>query len=240
MPMNKNNIKNNITDDIRAELLSLADSKYKKFISSLIPGCDNLIGVRLPLIKKIAKRIVKENADEYMLYLNNPDEIYFEEIMLKGFIIANMKQDIDVVLSQVKLFVPKITNWSLCDSFCGALKIVAKNKKQVWQFLKQYLRSNKTYEVRFAVVLLLTYFIEDDYIDRLFIIFDNIKHDDYYTKMAVAWALSICFIKHQDKTMSYLKNNSLDNTTYNKTLEKITQSLRVDKQSKEIIKSMKR
>ncbi len=224
-------------EEIRKELIGLREEKYKDFSSNLIPGCNNLLGVRIPEIRKIAKRIVKEGkAEEYL----NIKDIYFEETMLQGLIIGNMKCDFKNILKQVKKFIPKISNWSLCDSFCNELKIIKKNKQEMWEFLEKYWKSNEKYEIRFSVVIILGYYIEEKYIQELFNIFDYIKNDKYYVKMAVAWAISICFVKYPKETMSYLKDNKLDNETYNKALQKIRESLRVDKETKEIIKGMKR
>ena len=100
--------------------------------------------------------------------------------------------------------------------------------------------SNKEFEIRFAVVIILNYYITEDYIDLVLETLDEVKHEGYYVKMAVAWAISLCFVKFEEKTMNYLKNNKLDDFTYNKSLQKICESLRVDKDTKAIIKSMKR
>ncbi len=228
---------NNLKKEIRAELLSLAEPKYQKFASSLIPGVKNLIGVRIPAIRKIAKRIA---VNDPIKYLSITGDLYFEELMTQALVIGNMKDGIDVILEQSALFIPKINNWSICDSFCNEVKIFRKHKDKVWKFAKSYLKSDKTYDIRTAVVIMLFHFIDDDYIDKMFPIFDNIKHQDYYVKMAVAWAVSICFVHYPEKTMTYLKNNKLDDETYNKSLQKIRESLRVSKETKEIIKSMRR
>ncbi len=222
---------------IRDELISLSQSEYKKFTASLIPGCDNILGVRIPKIREIAKRIANENYDDY---LKNTNEIYFEETMLKALIIGNLKTDIKEIISYSKIFIPKITNWSLCDSFCNELKIIRKHKTEFWDFILPYAKSNKPYFIRTAVAIMLFHFIDDEHTNQMFEIFDNIKHQDYYVKMGIAWAVSICFVKYPNETMKYLKNNKLDDWTYNKSLQKIRESLRIDKKTKDIIKSMKR
>ncbi len=222
---------------VRKELTALCDEKFKEFATSLIPGCENLIGVRIPQIRKIAKKIIKDNPLDY---LDNACDIYFEETMLKALIIGNMNEDIEVVLEQITLFVPKITNWSLCDSFCNELKIVRLHKERVWNFLQPYYQSNEAYEIRFAVVMFLFHYIEKQYISDILLICDVIKHEDYYVKMAVAWCLQVCFVNFPTETMGYLKDNNLDDETFNKALQKIRESLKVDKATKEIIKSMKR
>ncbi len=222
--------------DIRKELLNNQDIKYKEFISKLIPGCDNIIGVRMPIIKKLAKECLKTEYENIF----NEEEIYFEEVMLKGIMIANMKKDIDDILKYVDNHVPKITNWSLCDSFVSELKIVKKHDDVVFKYIKKYYTSNEAYEIRFAVVLLLFHFINEKYIDDIFKIMDSIKHDEYYVKMAVAWALSMCYVKFPDATMNYFKNNNLDNFTYNKALQKAIESTRVSLEDKNILRSMKK
>lgn len=222
---------------VRAELLPLAEPQYQKFAASLIPGCGNLIGVRIPALRKIAVRIA---GDAPVFYLENAGEQFFEEIMLKGLIIGHMKEDIEVILEQTALFIPKITNWSLCDSFCAELKIVKLYRERVWKFLKPYRQSGRPYEIRTAVVFCLLYYIGTDYLNKLFALFNRIHSEDYYVKMSVAWAISLCFVKFPVETRHFLKNNRLDDETYNKALQKICESLRVDAETKKAIRSMKR
>ena len=223
--------------DLRNKLFELADEKYKKFHSGLCPNTDNIIGVRLPQLRQIAKEIAK---DDWRGYLENCLEDYYEENLINGLVIAYAKCDVEEKLQYIKGFVPKIDNWAVCDSFCNSLKFTTKNREIVWEFLKPYLNSDKEFEIRFAVVMMLNYYITEEYIDAVLKCLDKISHDGYYVKMAVAWAVSICFIHFKDKTMDFLKNNNLDDFTYNKSLQKICESLRVDKDTKILIKSMKR
>ncbi|EPY2303418.1 DNA alkylation repair protein [Clostridium sporogenes] len=222
---------------IREQIFELADKEYQKFSSSLLPNTDNILGVRLPQLRKLAKAIAK---DDWRKFMANYDSKYFEEIMLQGLVLGYAKADIEEILQYVADFVPKIDNWSVCDSFCAGLKFTKNNMEHVWNFIQPFLSSNKEFEVRFGVVMLLHFYINDEYIDKVIKSLDTIKHPGYYAKMAVAWTISICYIKFSKQTMDYLKNNSLDDFTYNKSLQKITESLRVDKETKIIIKSMKK
>ncbi len=222
----------NKPEHIRKELLSMAEPEYQKFASSLIPNCDNLIGVRIPKIRKIAKRIAR-NCPIY--YLDNVSPKYFEEFMVKALVIGNMKDDIEVLLEQAALFIPEINNWSVCDSFCSEFKIVRKHKERVWDFLQKYWQSDKPYEIRVAVVMFLFHFMEQNYLEKLFSIFEQIKNENYYVKMAIAWAVSICFVNFPKETMAFLRDNHMDDETYHKTLQKIRKSLRVDRETKETI-----
>ena len=208
-------------NNLKDKLFELSDEKYKKFHSGLCPNIDNIIGVRLPKLREIAKEIAKGDWRDFLAISSND---YYEEVMINGLVIAYAKCDVDEKLNYIESFVPKIDNWAICDSFCNSLKFVNKNKEKVLEFIQPYLKSNKEFEIRFAVVIIL----------------DEVKHEGYYVKMAVAWAISLCFVKFEEKTMNYLKNNKLDDFTYNKSLQKICESLRVDKDTKAIIKSMKR
>ena len=224
---------------IRTDLLGLQDKKYQQFHSSLCPGTDNIIGVRVPILRNYAKKLSKQ--ENFKDYISFNKTVYYEEVMLQGMLIGFIRNtDIKEVLSIIKNFVPKIDNWAVCDIFCSGLKIVNKNKETVWNFIQKYLKSKKEFELRFAIVMMLDYFICEKYIDRVLTILDNIKHEAYYVKMAVAWTISVAFVKFKDKTMKYLKKNNLDDWTYNKALQKICESLRVSKETKKIIKAMKR
>ncbi len=218
---------------IRNELFKLKDDKYKEFHSSLCPGVDNIIGVRVPVLRKYAKELAKNNWKENFNQIQND---YYEEIMLQGMIIGIAIKDIKELKIYLEYFIPKIDNWAVCDVCCAGLKIAQKNQEEMWKFLQKYLKSDKEFEIRFGIVMLLDYYINENYIDRILKIFDNIKSDFYYTKMAVAWAISICYIKFQSETEEYLQNNNLDEFTYKKSIQKIKESYRVSKEQKQKLK----
>ena len=110
----------------------------------------------------------------------------------------------------------------------------------MWNFIQKYLKSDKEFELRFAIVMMLDFYITEEYIDRVLEILNNIKNDAYYVKMAVAWTIQVAFVKFENKTMKLLKENNIDDWTYNKTIQKITESYRVDEETKKIIRTMKR
>ncbi|MCR8657484.1 DNA alkylation repair protein [Paenibacillus endoradicis] len=222
---------------MKEQLIDLAEEEYQKFSAALIPNINNVLGVRLPELRKIARKLAK---NDWRTYLEKADHQYFEEIMLQGMVIGYVQTDIEERLNYISTFVPKIDNWSVCDSFCTGLKFTHDNRNLVWVFLQTHLVSNKEYEIRFGVVMFIFYYIDEQYIDKVLEILDSISHDGYYVKMAVAWAVSICYVKLPESTMIYLKDNTLDNFTYNKALQKITESTRIDLDTKKKIRSMKR
>ena len=224
--------------DIKLQILEKAEVDYKKFFSSLIPNIDNVLGVRLPVLRKIAKEIHK-NA-EWEGFIKQTNFQYMEEVMLQGMVIGLVKKSPEEILELVKDFVPKINNWAVCDTFCNILKLTNKNNELVWNFIQPYFKSEDEYYIRFGYVMLLSYFIEDEYIDRVLDLIDNFKDERYYARMGAAWALSMCYVKHPQKTLKYLKKSKLDNWTFNKSIQKICESLRVDKDTKNMLKCLKR
>ena len=223
--------------EIKEELIKLADEKYKEFHSGLCPITDNIIGVRVPVLRKYAKELVKKYSIAELL--NQIDDQYYEEIMLKGMLIGLSKEEFSVVQNYMKNFIPKIDNWAVCDTFCAGLKITKKNKKEMWKFIQNYLKSDKEFEIRFGVVMVLDYYIEEQYLEKDFAIFDAISNQSYYVQMAVAWAVSVCLVKYYEETIDYLKHCKLDKFTYNKSLQKAIESYRITDEQKQELRSMK-
>ena len=228
--------------DIKAELLRLAEQGNKPFTQSLNPGVPNVLGIRIPLLRKLAARIAK---GDWKVYLTTADTYYMEERMLQGMVLGCTRpdRDVEVYLERVTRFVHMINSWSVCDTFKfgGGKKFIEANRDRLWQYLKDWMQAKGEYEIRFGVVMSMQLFIDEEHIDELLRLYDGIRHEGYYVKMGVAWALSVCFVKFPDITLRYLQGpNSLDNFTYNKALQKITESYRVDAASKQTIKGMKR
>lgn len=224
-------------DMIREKLISQVDEKYRDFTRRLLPDHDNILGVRLPMLRKMAREIAQGNWREF---LDHAQDEYFEEVMLQAMVIGYVRSDLDQILPYVAWFVPKIDNWSVCDSFCAGLKIAHHYKNEMWDFIQPYFQSERAFDVRFAVVMVLSYFVDSEYVQKAFHLFNSIQHEDYYVKTAVAWAVSTYFSKIPEETMSYLKKNTLDDFTYNKALQKIVESAVSNERIKSEIRSMKR
>ena len=224
-------------DEIREKIFELADEKYKEFHSGLCPNTNNIVGVRVPVLRNYSKELVKGN---FRNYLANAKDEYYEEVMLQGMVIGLAKMELEERLEYITKFVPKIDNWAVCDVSCAGFKFAKKYQSEVWKFLKPYLESNKEFEIRFGVVMLLDFYITEEYIDKVLEILNKIQYEGYYVKMAVAWAISVCFIKFPKETFKLLQENSLDDFTYNKALQKIIESYRVSEEEKKTIRAMKR
>lgn len=223
--------------DVLRELKELADEPYRIFQSRLLPGTENILGVRIPKLWKLAGRLVKEEGSGY---LERASDGTYEEIMLQGMVIGLLKEDVRQMLKRLPSFLAKANNWAHCDIVCSGLKKVKDDRESVLAFLEPYITSENEFEARFAVVLLLNYYIDEAYIDTTLNLLQQAVHPGYYVKMALAWALSVCYVQFPEKTLRCMKEGNFEDFTYNKALRKITESYRVSKEEKAFIRSLKR
>lgn len=231
-------------DVVRGRLTELIDEKYREFHSGLLPGTDTILGVRLPELRKLAKEIAKEDFEGYLFEVRElkPETsgVSYEECMLEGLVIGYGKMPLEKKLAYLDVFVPKIGNWAVCDCCCSTYKFMEKYPEESWEYIQTYIKSEKEFEIRFALVCMLDYFIKEDYLDRILACCNEIHHEGYYVKMAAAWLLSVCYVKFPERTEQFLQNNELDDFTQNKSIQKIRESYRVAKADKERLNSLKR
>jgi len=221
---------------IRNKLLEMKDIKYKDFASKLIPNVeeDTIIGIRIPNIRKLAKELF--NTKESKLFMNDLPHKYLEEYILHGVFIS-MKKDIDEVINDLRIFLPYVNNWSVCDTLSP--KILKKDKEKTLDFLKECLSSNNTYQIRFGIVSLLQFYLDDNFSEEINNLVLNIKSEEYYINMAIAWYFSFALIKQYDKTIYIFENKLLDKWVHNKSLQKAIESYRIKIEIKEYLKSLK-
>lgn len=259
---------------IQEELIKLSETEYRDFSQSLIPESKPLLGVRLPLLRKYAKEIVKGTFDTgYQSWENliddkkNPDK-YFEEVMLRGMIIGfgtAKSKNVDNALQRLDEFIKYVDNWSICDSFCVSFTIAAKYKEDVFNHIKKYLYSEKEFEVRVGLIMLLDHFLKCDkdgnkiarkrkvtikdvgnteektgkYTEIILDICNRSFNQGYYASMAAAWLIAECFVIFPYTTMKFIENNNMDSVTLNKSIQKICESKTPDDEVKQFIKKYK-
>ena len=229
--------------EIRRRLEELAEPGYRDFNRKLLPGVEDMLGVRTPALRRLAREITKGDWRGYVGQVGTAwrqGEACHEERLLWGMVVGIGAGAWEEAAAYIRDFVPVIDNWAVCDSFCGTLKIAGKHKEEMWGLLAPYLGSELEYECRFGAVMLLDYYIDEDYVDRALCALDRIRSQAYYSRMAAAWAVSIFYVKMPERVMPYLQKNHLDDWTYNKALQKICESLRIDGQTRALIRSMKR
>lgn len=231
---------NRITaENIKEILKGYVDEKYRDFNSSLIPNSRPILGVRIPILRQIAKKIAKE---DWQTYLKDASEDSHEEVNIKGFVIGYVKADLETLIPYILEHIEKINDWSLCDGFCSNLKIVKKYQEEFLEFLLPYAKMDDEFKQRIVAVMLMNYYLDDKYIDQTLRILDALKNENYYCKMAVAWAVATAWAKQRDKTLAYMKEgrNTLDDWTYNKAIQKMLESYRVSDKDKDMLRGMKR
>lgn len=223
------------------ELKGLADSKYREFHSSLVPTEQKefFLGVRMPKLRELGREISKGDPRGF---LGLCGDTYYEESMVRGIVTGLVKpRDFADFVSLSDSFIPYISNWALCDCFCSGLKSVKKFKDEFFEhILSSYIPAENPWAVRAGLVIMLNYYLEEKYIDRVLSAVDEIKSEEYYVKTAQAWLLATAAAKCREKTVLYLQNNSLDNFTQNKAIQKARESFRVDDDTKELLVKFKR
>ena len=178
--------------DITQKLFDMQDIKYRDFSSKLIPNIseESMIGVRLPHIKALAKKLVK--SGEYADFINILPHTYFEEYHLHSYIISEIK-DFDIFISEVEKLLPYIDNWSVCDSLRP--KCFAKNKEKALVHIKKWVKSEEIYTQRFAIEMLMVHFLDEDFKTDYIDLVSKVEGDDYYLKMMVAWYFATALAK---------------------------------------------
>ena len=234
-----------LRQQVRNELEQAAQPDYQAFQEKLLPGVDGILGVRLPKLREIAKRIAKEDAGAYLAQVQaactqQAQTVSYEEKMLYGLVIGYADMEKEQHRKWLDTFVPAIDNWGVCDSCCMTYKWMKKQPEYWWDYLCQWILTDTEFGIRFAFVAMLGHFVNETYLQRIFSACDQVQHKAYYAKMAQAWLVSVCFVKFQEETYVYLQQDLLDDFTHNKAIQKACDSYRVTKEWKEKLRRLKR
>ena len=224
-------------EGLHQALAALSDEKYRVFNQRLIPGGRQMLGVRMPQLRALARSVT---AGDWQSFLENCPDQYHEDRLLRAMVIGSAPCGEEERLALVWDFVPMIDNWAVCDCFCGGLKEARKRQAEYYALACGFAGSGQEYEMRFAAVLLLCHFVNDAYIDRVLELYGRMAHEGYYLKMAVAWGLSVCYVHYPQKTLALLQSGRLDDFTHNKTIQKCRESLRVSKTDKAMLQTLRR
>ncbi len=217
---------------IYEKLQSLSEEKYKNFSLKLLPKNTKLIGVRIPLIKNLARQLIKESISNKYLQISLEEFIYQEEKMLYSLLIAYSKIDKNEKIKYIKNYVSFIKNWSECDTFCSALKDVKQAPDFFYNNFYDYHKSLSEYEIRFFYVIALNYFINDKYLPLILDLIKQQKCVGFYDKMAVSWFLATAYNKYPKLIEDFLINENLDDFILKKSISKICDSYQVNKEAK--------
>ncbi|MBS6397540.1 MAG: DNA alkylation repair protein [Clostridiales bacterium] len=247
-------------EEIREELCRMSDAEYLAFSASLIPasGRGQMLGIRLPALRNYAKELA---GGDWRSELSFGEDLYFEETMLRGMVLGYGCKEIRELFSYLEDFIPRVQNWSVCDSVCSGLKLVQKYPEETWAFLQPYLYSGEEFPTRVGLILLLDHFVklgeqgkrisrrrtvtmedlqgeeeQSPYLERILGVLDREFPEGYYTQMAAAWLLAELFVTYPVRTMRALKELGLDEFTRKKAVQKIRESRIPDADVKAFLK----
>lgn len=223
-------------DSLIKELKAISDKEYAEFQSKLTPGIERelFLGVRVPVLRKFAKEFAKQEKSKEFLY-SLPHK-YYDENMLHSLLLDTIK-DYDTAIDLTDKFLPFVDNWAVCDIMSP--KVFAKNKDKLIIKIKEWIKSDEPYTVRFAIEMLMSHYLDKDFKEEYLKIPAKVNFEHYYVKMMVAWFYATALAKQWEATLPYIKNLKLEKWTHNKTIQKAVESYRITDEQKEYLRGLK-
>ncbi|MBQ7615438.1 MAG: DNA alkylation repair protein [Butyrivibrio sp.] len=225
-----------ITQEIKDRLYELQDVKYREFQSNIIPTVkpEAIIGVRTPELRKYAKELLKR--EDVYEFLSDLPHSSFDENQLHAFILSGMK-DYEKCMEQVELFLPYVDNWATCDQMSS--KVFKKHRKELLERVKKWLKSDKTYTIRFGVGMLMEHFLDEDFSLEYPDMVAELRSEEYYVNMMIAWYFATALAKQYDAILPYIQDRRLSDWTHNKTIQKAIESYRITDEQKAYLRTLK-
>ena len=223
------------TEEIRQKLFENMDEKYQSFHSKLIPNIpsETVIGVRTPVLRKLAKEAYLDGYDEFLADLPHK---YYDENQLHFFIVGMIK-DYDACIKRVEEFLPYVDSWAVCDQ--AGFKQFEPHKSELLEKIRLWITSEHTYTIRFAVNMLMKFYLDDDFDEEYPKMVSAVKNDDYYAKMVVAWYFATALAKQYDSIIPYIEEHRLEEWTHRKAIQKAIESYRITDEQKAYLRTLK-
>jgi len=224
--------------EIRERLIAEQDIEYRDFQIKLTPGIDaeSVIGVRTPVVKKLAKEIFKEG--KYDEFLKEIPHFYYDEMNIHSFILCEIK-DYDTVICEIDKFLPYVNNWATCDSM-KPKKAFQKNLDRLETDIKRWIKSGETYTIRFGIEMLMNFYLDEHFKPEYLEWVSKIRSEEYYVNMMIAWYFATALAKQYDATIPFIEKHLLDDWTHRKSIQKARESYRITNEQKEYLNSLKR
>lgn len=224
--------------NIQDRLFELQDTKYRDMQIKIIPTVDSntIIGVRTPELRRLAKELLK---GDYKSFINDLPHKYFDENQLHAFVISGIK-DFDECLEEFNKFLPYIDNWATCDQQSPKVFDKNVNKDKVLKEIKKWIKSKKTYTIRFGIGMLMRNYLDKDFKKEYLELVSSVKSNEYYVNMMIAWFFATALAKQYDSTIPYIENNKLDIWVHNKTIQKSVESYRITDEHKNHLRNLRR
>lgn len=237
--MNKEIMNKETQKRIQHDLKTMQDAAYRDFQAKLIPNIDKgkIIGVRMPLLRAYAKKLCEDEPETARGFMQSLPHDFYEENNLHGLLISNLANSAEEALDAVDAFLPCVDNWATCDLLPP--KIFRKNLREVRRRIMPWLASADTYRVRFALVSLLTFFLEEEFEQNDLTLIAEIDSEEYYINIAAAWYYSFALIKQYDNTIGLFEAQTLKPWVQNKSIQKAIESFRIPPEKKAYLRTLK-
>lgn len=224
-------------EKIKTRIANLSEEEYRDFSSKLVESRYPMLGVRLPILRKMAKEIIRDGQAE--IFLDENDFSSFELVLLHGMVIDHIR-DISHSLREFERFLPYIDNWSVCDTFCAGYRLSESFPNEVFSFLMKHRNDPEPFTKRVILVMWMDHFLDKRPLNDFFFFLEEINSDAYYVRMAVAWCVATAMAKYPEETFSFLERGTLDRWTHNKSIQKIRESYRVSQEMKQRLLLLKK
>lgn len=228
---------------MRDRLKTLSDEAYKEFNDRILnaPSMPTL-GIRIPKLRELAKEAAKETEGGWLdeMIRDHGSCVYQEEHMLFGMASGYRKASREEHAAMLDIWVPGVLSWADCDCSTSTYKWMEKDPEFWFSYLEKWLNSSREFELRFGVIALMDHFLNDRYIDEVLRRYADIRSEDYYVRMGIAWGVATAYVKYPEKVLGLLKEKKLDIWTHNKAIQKCRESRRVSAQNKEMLNALKR
>ena len=220
--------------ELQKELFELQDLDYREFHSKLMPTVDKdkIIGIRTPQLRKFAKEFAK--AEEKNSFLEEVPHTYYEEDNLHGFLLE-MEKEYDVLVDRIEKFLPYVDNWATCDMMRP--KVFKKHLPELFERVQVWIKSEHLYTIRYGIGMLLSFYLDEDFDKKHLEMVAQIRSEEYYVNMMIAWYFATALAKQWDATIYYIEEQKLDKWTHNKAIQKAVESYRITKEQKEYLRT---
>jgi len=222
--------------EIRERLFRMRDTGYAAMQVSIIPtvGAERIIGVRTPALRAFAKELYRDEIrDAFLAGLPHP---FFEEDQLHAFVLSEEK-DFERCVQTVEAFLPYVDNWATCDQLSP--KVFKKNAERLMPYIRKWIRSKETYTVRFAIKMLMQYFLDDRFSLEYPEMVAAVRSEAYYIRMMAAWYFATALASQYEAVLPFLENRKLEDWTHNKAIQKSLESFRIAPEQKAYLKTLK-
>ena len=221
---------------LQKDLFGMQDVGYRQMQIKIIPtvDADSIIGVRTPELKKYAKEL--SGTDAAYDFLNDLPHRYFEENQLHSFVVSGIK-DYDRCIGELCRFLPYIDNWATCDQLSP--KVFKKHRPELLRSIREWIKDDRTYTVRFAIKMLMDHFLDEDYKTEYPKMVAKVRSDEYYINMMISWYFATALAKQYDTAITFIEQKKLDKWTHNKAIQKSVESYRISPETKEYLRSLK-